>query len=100
MLKLQIIRTTVTGCNYADIVAQHLDWQRVGRITNQQHAAGQFSDGHHLTNNTFVADDRLAFINAINATFIDNNLIAIRIVNRGDNLSHHFLLILTQRGTQ
>ena len=100
MLKLQIIRTTVTGCNHADIVAQHLDWQRVGRITNQQHATGQLSNGHHLTNNTFVADDRLAFINAINATFIDNNLIAIRIVNRGDNLSHHFLLILTQRGTQ
>ncbi len=104
-LPIQVLRNDIrviaagNGCT-DDLQLEHLDWQRVGRITNQQHATGQFSDGHHLTNNTFVADDRLAFINAINATFIDNNLIAIRIVNRGDNLSHHFLLILTQRGTQ
>lgn len=77
MLKLQSSVQPLPAAITRTIVAQHLDWQRVGRITNQQHAAGQFSDGHHLTNNTFVADNRLAFINAINATFIDNNPIAI-----------------------
>ncbi|MNL67160.1 hypothetical protein D3C87_1917220 [compost metagenome] len=66
-------------------------------ITNQQDAAGELGDCNHLAHNAFVTNDRLAFVNTVHAAFVDNHLIAVRIVDGGDHLSHHFLLVLTQR---
>ncbi|CNU97484.1 Uncharacterised protein [Salmonella enterica subsp. enterica serovar Bovismorbificans] len=82
MFKLKIVSAAVTGGNHADVIAQYLNRQRMSRIANQQHAAGQFRHGDNLPYDTFVANDRLTFIYAINAAFIDNDLIAVRIVNR------------------
>ena len=56
----------------------------MGRIANEQHAAGHFRYRHHA-DNALVANDRLAFINAIDAALVDNDLIAVGIVNRRDN---------------
>ncbi len=96
MLKLEIVGAAVTGRNHADIVTQHLDRQRMGRIADQQHAAGELGHRHHLANDAFIADHRLAFIDAVHAALVDHHLIAVGIVHRRDDLGNHFLLILTQ----
>ena len=54
----------------------------MGGVTDKQHAAGHLRDGNNLTDNALIADNRLAFVNAANAAFIDNHLIAVGIVNR------------------
>ena len=72
----------------------------MGSITNQQYAAGEFGDGHNLADHAFITNDWLAFIYAVNAALINNHLIAVRIVNGGNDLGHHLLLVLAQRRTQ
>ena len=94
---MQIVRTTITGGNYANIVTQHLNRQCMGGIANQQHTAGQFGNRHDLAHNAFIADDRLTFVYAVHAAFINHHLIAVWIVYGGDHLGDHFLFILAQR---
>ena len=97
MLQLQIFGTAVAGGDDANIVTQHLDRQRMGRIANQQHAAGHLTHCNDLPDDTFITDHRLTFVNAVEAALIDDHLIGIRIGAGRDNLRHHLLLILTQR---
>lgn len=69
-------------------------------VADQQHAAGDFRHRHHLTDHALVADDRLAFIDAVVRPFVDHHLIAIRIGTGGDHLGDHLVFVLTQRRTQ
>ena len=94
---MQIVRAAITGGNHANIVTQHLNRQCMGGIANQQHAAGQFGNRHNLAHDAFIADDRLTFVYAVHAAFINHHLIAVRIVYGGDHLGDHFLFILAQR---
>lgn len=73
MFQLQIISTTVTCGNHTDIVTQHLNRQRMSCITNQQHPAGEFCYRNNLTDNTFIANYRLPFVDAVIAAFVDDN---------------------------
>ena len=100
VLQLQIFGAAVACRDDANIVAQHLNRQRMRRVANQQHAAGHLADGDNLTDDAFVADDRLAFIDAIDAAFVDHHLIGVRIGAGGDHLRHHLVLVLTQRRTE
>ena len=82
VFELKIVGATVTRSDHADIITQYLNGQRMRRIANQQHAAGQFSHRHDLTYYAFVANNRLAFVDAVNAPFVDHDLIAVRVINR------------------
>ena len=82
MLKLEIVSTAVTGGNHANVVTQDLDRQRMGGIADQQHPAGHFRHGHDLPHYAFIADNRLAFVNTVHAAFVNNHLIAVRVVDR------------------
>ncbi|MNH18010.1 hypothetical protein D3C79_776990 [compost metagenome] len=77
MFQLQVIRTATACGNHPDIIAQYLDRQRMGSITDQQDAAGHFSHRHHLPDHAFITDNRLAFINPVVRPFINHYLIAI-----------------------
>jgi len=82
MLKLEIVRAAVTGGNDANVVTQNLDRQRMSGIADQQHSAGHFRHGHDLPHHAFIADNRLAFVNTVHAAFVNNHLIAVRVVDR------------------
>ena len=82
MFELKIVSAAVTRSDHANIVTQNLNGQRMRRIANQQHAARQFSHRHDLTHNAFVTNNRLTFVDAVNAPFVDHHLIAVRVINR------------------
>lgn len=54
----------------------------MGGITDQQYPAGHFRHGYDLPHHAFITDNRLAFVDAVDAALIDNHLIAVGVVDR------------------